>query len=123
MLASSKDVVETRSEIEDTNNFEKRSNSPPSGFENIERNYLISQCTKFLKEFIGIAQKANNDTETRAHLEQVLQNQIIKLNHMNVAQLKQYMTGIQHAVQHGNHGNLVITGHSNTVSQVSEWVI
>lgn len=69
MLASSKDVVETRSEIEDTNNFEKRSNSPPSGFENIERNYLISQCTKFLKEFIGIAQKANNDTETRAHLE------------------------------------------------------
>lgn len=121
MLESSEKVVKTSNKIEGTN-IEKRDQSPPSSFEDIERNYLIAQCTKNLQEFIGIAQKANNNTETRAHLEQVLQDEIVKLNHMNVTDLKQYLVRIQHAVHQGNHGNLVITGHSSSVTQVSEWV-
>lgn len=121
MLESSEKVVKTSNKIEGTN-IEKREQSPPSSFEDIERNYLIAQCTKNLQIFIGIAQEANNNTETRAHLEQVLQDEIVKLNHMNVTDLKQYLARIQHAVHHGNHGNLVITGHSSSVTQVSEWV-
>lgn len=103
--------------------FVRKRNNPPTGFEDMERNYLISKCISYLHEFIGFAEKVNNDTETRTRLQQVLEKETRKIHSMNVAELKQYMTNLHHALQHSDADDhtIVISGQTYSMQHVSDW--
>lgn len=103
----------------------KRSyNGPPNSFEDIEKIFKTQEAIKYLDEFIGYAEKVNNNPDTRTHLEDLRNLELQRLSHMSVSQIKEYITSIKQALQShvtGNRHLININGHTFSLDHVSDW--
>ena len=100
----------------------KKEIRPPPSFEILERAYLLTLSKKHLEQLFGYVKFINQDNETRTQIDQLMEEQVARLQKMTLEQLKVYCAKLQTAMKNGislNH-EITVNGRRYSLESIAQ---